>query len=219
MLLTEKMETLSFTYTEQKIIHYLLSEKQNIATKNLRQLSADCFVSKSAFIRIAKKLGYSGWNECKKALLQEFDYLSHQENNIDANFPFKKTDTLIQIAHNLVTLKKETLDETVQLNNPSTIEKAITLLNYSQTIHLFAVSNNLLIVEEFANQMNRIGKDVRIHYLQNELYFSAYLADSKSCALIVSYSGNTNELIQVAKLLVRRNIPIISITSLGENKL
>lgn len=39
MLLTEKMNTLSFTDTEQIIIQYLLSEKQNIATKKLAQLA------------------------------------------------------------------------------------------------------------------------------------------------------------------------------------
>ncbi len=99
------------------------------------------------------------------------------------------------------------------------MEKAVNLLNQTQTIHLFAVSNNLLLAKEFAHQMSRIGKEVRIHHLQNEIYFSAYLASSNSCALIISYSGNTNELIQVAKLLTRKKIPIISITSLGENHL
>lgn len=219
MLLTEKMNTLSFTDTEQIIVQYLLSEKQNIATKKLAQLANECYVSKSAFVRIAQKLGYSGWNECKAALLQEFDYLSQQQSNINANLPFTATDNLSQIAHNLLTLKKETLDETLQINDYPTLEKAVNLLNQTQTIHLFAVSNNLLLAEEFAHQMSRIGKEVRIHHLQNEIYFSAYLASSNSCALIISYSGNTNELIQVAKLLTRKKIPIISITSLGENHL
>lgn len=45
--------------------------------------------------------------------------------------------------------------------------------------------------------------------------FNAYLAKQDSCGLIITYSGETGSLNQVAKLLVEQNIPVITITSMG----
>ena len=67
--------------------------------------------------------------------------------------------------------------------------------------------------------MARIRKDVRIHGLQNEVIFDATLANPGSCALIVSYSGETYVLDNIIKVLKNKNISVIVITSIGDNTL
>ena len=39
------------------------------------------------------------------------------------------------------------------------------------------------------------------------------------CAILISYSGETNEVIAAAELLKRRKVPMIAITSFGESRL
>ena len=56
---------------------------------------------------------------------------------------------------------------------------------------------------------------MKIHSIQGEIFFNAYLAKQDSCGLIITYSGETGSLNQVAKLLVEQNIPVITITSMG----
>lgn len=98
-----------------------------------------------------------------------------------------------------------------------TLQASIDLLYDSDTIHLFAASNNLLNAHEFELQMSRIQKDVRIHQLQGEGLFNAYLAKKNSCAIIISYSGETTYLLRAMKLLQAQAIPIILLTSVGDN--
>ena len=45
------------------------------------------------------------------------------------------------------------------------------------------------------------------------------MSDSQTCAICISYSGVSNELIETAKLLKNNDVPIIAITSIGENDL
>lgn len=45
------------------------------------------------------------------------------------------------------------------------------------------------------------------------------MLDQDDCAIIISYSGENSYLINVASLLKEKNIPIIVITSIGENTL
>ena len=91
------------------------------------------------------------------------------------------------------------------------------MIRKADCIHLFAVSNNLLITQEFKHQMSRIGKNVDIHSLQNEIVFNAYLAQPSSCAIIVSYSGETKILNRCIRTLKEKSIPVIAITSIGPN--
>ena len=84
---------------------------------------------------------------------------------------------------------------------------------------IYAASNNLLLAREFQHNMARIGKRVDICQLQGEIVYTAYLAEKTSCALIISYSGETPILIRAADILKNHKIPLIVITNIGDNSL
>ena len=67
--------------------------------------------------------------------------------------------------------------------------------------------------------MSRIGKRVEVCSLQGEFAYTAWLAKPSSCALIISYSGETPILVKAAKILKEHQIPTVLITNIGENSL
>lgn len=121
------------------------------------------------------------------------------------------------IASKIATLKQEAIADTLSLITHDDLQQAIQIIRNTSSIHLFAVSNNLLITQEFKHNMARIQKQVFIHGIQNEVLFDATLADQSSCAIIVTYSGETPILNEVAKVLKSKKIPIIAITNIGDN--
>ena len=218
MFLIEKMEIFPFSTNERHIVNYLLSEKQSIEGMSTADIAKATYSSKSALVRIAKKLDFSGWVDFKKAFLTELYYLDKLTQSVDANLPFSKQDNLITIANRIAKLKQEAILDTVSLLDNATLEQAVNLLEQAKSIHIFAASNNLLNAQEFQHNMKRIQKDVHVHQLHGEILFDAYLVPKESCALVISYSGETLSLQRVMKLLRRHHIPIILLTSLGENK-
>ncbi|MGT2847330.1 MurR/RpiR family transcriptional regulator [Streptococcus massiliensis] len=219
MLLNEKIEHTAFSAGEQAIIDYIQQERAAIAEQTTGQIAAATFTTKSTLVRLAQKLDFAGWTEFKKAYLAELDYLQRSSQQLDANFPFSKTDNLLEVAQKLVQLKQAALDDTLQLLSYKELKKASLMLYQARTIHVFAVSNNLLLAKEFQLQMSRIGRQVIVHDLQSEIYYAAQLADKNDCALLISYSGETAELLEVGQILQRRQIPILALTSIGESNL
>lgn len=73
------------------------------------------YTSPATIIRLAKKLGYEGYEALKKDFLEEQKYILTHFNHIDPNFPFTKNDTIQTIASKMTTLSKETLDDTLSL--------------------------------------------------------------------------------------------------------
>lgn len=219
MLLREKMETGHFSSSEKAIVDYILKEGTNIQNMTVKEIAKATYTVPSTLIRVSKKLNYNGWNDLKEDFTRECEYLESHFLNIDANLPFKNNDTIMSIAGKITTLKKESIEDTLSLITHDDLQKAIQIIKKASCIHLFAVSNNLLITQEFKHNMARIRKDVRIHGLQNEVIFDATLANPGSCALIVSYSGETYVLDNIIKVLKNKNISVIVITSIRDNTL
>lgn len=217
MLLQERLETQPFTTSEKQVVDYLLEQQRNIQNKTTAEIAADTFSSKSTLVRIAKKLNYSGWTALKADFLNELDYLEKSASCIDANYPFTKSDSLMTIANKIARLEIESIEDTLSLITHDDLRKVVDMIAKSSEINIFAASNNLLVAQEFSHQMSRIKREVKIHSIQGEILFNAYLAKQDSCGLIITYSGETGSLNQVAKLLVEQNIPVITITSMGEN--
>lgn len=219
MLLREKMENYAFSNSEKMVVDYLLKEGSHIQNMTVKEIAKATYTVPSTIIRVSKKLNYDDWNDLKEDFIKECEYLESHFLNIDANIPFKNNDTIMSIAGKISTLKKESIEDTLSLISHDDLQKAIQIIRKASCIHLFAVSNNLLITQEFKHNMSRIKKDVRIHCLQNEIFFDAALTDANSCALIISYSGETYVLDRVAQALKNKHIPLIVITSIGDNTL
>lgn len=219
MLISDRLKSFPFSNSEKRIVDYILLQGIDIKNMTSNQIAQATFSSKSTLTRLSKKLDYTGWSDLKKDFLDEITYLDRFTSDIDANKPFKQNDSLMSIASKLATLEKEAIDDTLSLLNHDNLRKGLDILANSKTIHLFAVSNNLLISQEFVHNMSRIGKDVRIHTLQSELVFKASLAEVDSCAIIISYTGETKVLTDILSILKTKQIKTIAITSVGQNSI
>ncbi len=219
MLIQERLERCELSVSERAAADFILKEKLNIRDMTTREIAQASFSSPSTLVRIAHKMNFRGWNELKEALLKEEEYLQTHFSDIDANLPFKKSDSIMSVAAKIAALKKESIDDTLSLITHDDLRKAVSLLNQASSINIFAVSNNALICQEFQHNMSRIGKRVEVCSLQGEFAYTAWLAEPSSCALIISYSGETPILIKAAKILKEHQIPTVLITNIGENSL
>ena len=105
------------------------------------------YTSTSTLIRTAHKMNFDGWNELKQAYLKETEYLESQVSDVDANIPFERNETIMNIAQKIAVLQKESIDNTLSLITHDALQKAIQIIRKADCIHLFAVSNNLLITQ------------------------------------------------------------------------
>ena len=123
------------------------------------------------------------------------------------------------ISKNIALLEKETIQDTEQLNHHDELQHAISLLEKTKKIDVYGVLDNILLAKHFQTLMMDIGKDVQVIDQVTGQKRSACLADETHCAIIISYSGQTEEMLEVAEIYHKRQIPFISITCMAENSL
>lgn len=218
MLIVNQIENTHFSKTEREIVDYIIDQGMNIEKMSANEIARNTFTSAPLLVRIAKKLGYSGFNEFKSAYLKELAYML-EETDVDASIPFLLSDDLMTISKNIALLEKETIQDTEQLNHHDELQHAISLLEKTKKIDVYGVLDNILLEKHFQTLMMDIGKDVQVIDQVTGQKRSACLADETHCAIIISYSGQTEEMLEVAEIYYKRQIPFISITCMAENSL
>lgn len=219
MLLREQLESYSFSPAERTAVDFLLRFPDQIENLTIQELAIKTYTQPSTLVRIAKKMEYKGWKDFKKAYLEEWIYLSKTFQQVDANLPFQKNDSLMEIAGKVTSLEKSTIDDLYSLLRYDSLLKAKELLLKAPYIRVFAQNANLLIANDFALKMNRIGKNVILSSIKGEEGYEAYNMPENSCGILISYSGENRSLTRVNDILQKRKIPTIGITSIGENQL
>lgn len=161
MLIVNQIENTHFSKTEREIVDYIIDQGMNIEKMSANEIARNTFTSAPLLVRIAKKLGYSGFNEFKSAYLKELSYML-EETDVDASIPFLLSDDLMTITKNLALLEKETIQDTQQLNHHDDLQEAVRLLQKAQVIDVYGVLNHVLLAKHFKTLMMYIGKDVQV---------------------------------------------------------
>lgn len=219
MLLSEKMKQTDFSNAESALVEFILAKGTAIEPLTIKEIAEANFVHPSTLIRVAKKLGYKGWLELRNEFLDEQTYLQTYFDDVDANFPFQSNDGLMTIANKMASLERTTIDDTLSLLNHDDLQKAKQLLLNAKQIKIFGSNANLLISQDFSLKMRRIQKNVVTSQTMGEDAYEAFNSQEDTCAILISYTGENGFIMQIAKILRQQNIPIIALTSIGENTL
>lgn len=220
MLITESLKNQEyFTAIECTIADYILLQKDKLESQSAHYIATQLFTVPSTITRFCQKIGFSGFNEFKKAYLSELSYLTSHFHTINPNYPFDFQDENLVIAHKIGQLYHEIIGDTLKLLKKEDLEKAIDLLKKANTIYICSAGVQSDLAETFKDKMLNIGKNVVVEHKIDECFYRAAFCQEQSLFIIISYSGETETILRVAKKLKERHIPMIAITTLGDNTL
>lgn len=219
MLLIEKIKETHFSPAEQTVIDYLHRHSSEIDQRTIKEISEKTFVHPSTFIRIAKKLNFSGWSEFKQAYLEEQQYLTRHFESIDPNIPFNSYDSPLTIAQKMNTLEQTTLADTFSLLQNEELSLATNYLYQAEEIKIFTSFTNFSLVQDFITKMRRIGINIHPVETTSEQIYECHSMSKNDCALIISYTGENRLIRDILPILKQKRCPIVALSGIGESTL
>lgn len=218
-IMTQLEFELDFSPSEREIARYILNHGEKVLNMSVKNLAQQTFTSPATIVRLCKKIGLEGYNDFKIKYSAELQYDHHYKDRIDVNFPFEQNDSQATICHKLANLTQEVIGDTIQLIQFDELNQIIDLLYKNKNIDIYGSGNSLLAAMSFQHKMTRIQRNVNLKILHGEQVFMSYNSTPDHIAMIISYSGETNDLIQVAQVLKEKKTPLIVLTSIGDNRL
>lgn len=220
MLVTEKLKLQeNLSETERQIAAYILTAGRELERYSTRALAEASYTSPASIVRLCKKLGFSGFDEFKRDYIQELDYLDSPSGAVDFNFPFARDDSPMHAANNIAQLYIETIQDTMSLLEAGELRKSVTLFQCRPRIHIYSAGTAINQAESFREKMLKIGRQVTISNNLNYQLYEVGCLSAQDLAIVISYSGETDRMLQVAQECGKRHVPVIALTSFGENSL
>lgn len=220
MFLFQRIEETMMKYSDARhaVGEFILKEQENIYKYTIGEIAEKTYTSKATVVRFAKAMGYDGWKEFMKDYIAEVQHRKAHENDVDYNFPFEETDDMTTVLDNMQKLQIESILETRDLLDGQMLNEAAQRIIQSKNIVIFSRSPHSYYASAFARKLCSIGYLARVA-ISGEAGLISTALGKNDCAIIISYSGNnpTKEPMDKIKILKANHVPIIGITSGGEN--
>ncbi len=204
------------TETEKSVLRYILDNTKEVVSMDIHSLAKKGYCSPATIVRICKKNHFDGFRELKIALLNDLNFndqllkdsgieIKHEDHNSFIRDILNESVTAINNTYNLVDY-----DE---------VNKIINLLKKAKIIRLFGIGASYLVAKDFQLKLERINKPTVLFEDTHMQIISSNNLRNDEIAFMISYSGNTKEINQMAQNIRKKGGIIISLTQYSNNKL
>jgi DNA-binding MurR/RpiR family transcriptional regulator len=200
----------SASQAEQSIIQFILDQPEETAVMSVHQLSKNSFASASTIARMVRKLGFDGYKEFRHAMIYELA-LQTQSQEVEKQ-EITKYDSMEDMADKITYKNMITLESTKNLLDYKVLEQCVDLLLGCRNICLFGIGSSLNVARDAYLKFLRLNKSCTINSDWHSQLLTARNMNHNDVGIIISYSGQTVEMIKCAKVMKEVGATIISIT-------
>ncbi|VYT81057.1 SIS domain-containing protein [Clostridium tertium] len=203
MDLSKFIENKGLTEIEIKVLKYIVENINEVNKLGVRGIAKNNFTSTSTIMRLAKKLGYSGFLEMQYNL-------SSLKKGIDGDVLNEKGF-----------VESLNLKNLLEMNSQTNIEKFIDLLfnDDNKFIFIYATGFSGIVAEYINKKLLVMGKRCIISNGTDSIGVFENNLDYISAIIVISKSGETSMVLNKVKIAKEQGIQVISFTNEKENSI
>lgn len=192
------------TDNDKKIATYLLAHKDdNIINYTITDLSEEIYVSPASITRFCKKLKFNSFQELKYAILKDVS----------------KKDHHVSTSHIIFGYYEAIIQSTLQFITEAQIKKITDMMKQANKIIFCGIGNSGMIAQEFNSRIERMGISSQSITDSHGMILKSSLLGKQDLLVCISYSGETQSIVDAAKLANANGTSVIAITNYEDTKL
>lgn len=197
--------------SDNKLIHYFLSNGLKACSSSISEISRDCDISHATVTRFARKFGFETLKDFKISLAQD---LGAQ----DSDSHIKRTainlkESCEATAQKLLQLNQTLLSQTAVEIGFESVTKMVKEMVSARHVFFFGIGSSGFLARDAARKIARIGIDARCYTDSHEIMTHSAMITSNDLVIYISNSGKTGELVRSAAICSKRGAMICAITA------
>ena len=204
---------------ENQVREYILKYPKKVLEYTVYELAKESFTSPATVVRLCKKIDIKGFARLKVLLAEETKDFQDMKLNLLDTTTIEKNDSPHAIIEKITNIAVKTIEETRVLVNEKQFMQVARLLQKAVIVDFYGVGASSPVAIDAQYKFMRIGKNVITYQLYDRQYVQAVNSDASHVGIIISYSGETKEMLKIAGILQKNGTPVVAVTSSGENSL
>jgi len=197
--------------SDNKLIHYFLSNGLKACSASISEISAECDISHATVTRFARKFGVETLKDFKIALAQD---LGAQDNdNREKRTAINLKESCETTAQKLLQLNQTLLSQTAVEIGFESVTRMVKEMVNARHVFFFGIGSSGFLARDSARKIARIGLDVRCYTDSHEIMTQSIMTNSQDLVIYISNSGQTGELVRSAAICSKKGAKICAITA------
>lgn len=208
----------SLSNAEKKVADYFLNNMENVFNMPIAVLAQEAGVSKVAWVRFCKAIGFEGLKDLKKALFAQL----HRKVDETIAAPFSDVREVLSTQALIDGIKRnsiQAIQDTAELLDPDALERAALSILKAKSVRIFGAGASGLVGEDLHSKLMRINKNTYFstdHHTQ--LTYAANMT-AQDVAVLISMSGKTRDILEMLSLARHCGTPTIALTKYSKTPL
>lgn len=198
----------SLSTKEGQVADFILSDPRLVSRMTITDIASHLGVADSTVFKFTKRLGFHGFRDFRTSLLsEEFDPQISIHENINEH------DTPLMVAQKIFHSSAKSLNDTLFLLKEEDLEQALDHLMGASRISFYGCGASGVIALDAYQKFLR--SPIQCHCI-NDTHMQvmhAALLNEHDCAVVITHSGATKEMLNVAQLARRAGAKVLLITS------
>ncbi|MFM1651544.1 MurR/RpiR family transcriptional regulator [Brevibacillus sp. B_LB10_24] len=197
--------------SQQKVAEYILAHPEEVVTLSVQRLAKRSGVSEATVVRLAQLLNFAGYQELKLRIAGDLTRSvaigSYQEIMIGGS-----VESIVQAVS---TNNIQSVQDTVSVLSVEEVKKAADALAAARKIDVYGVGASAVIASDLKQKLTRINMWCEAHSDFHAQLTSAVNLGGDDVAFGISYSGQTEDVIQSLSEAKQQGALIITLTKFG----
>ncbi|ATF11881.1 MurR/RpiR family transcriptional regulator [Brevibacillus sp. HB1.2] len=197
--------------SERKVADYILAHPEDVVKLSVQKLAELSGVSEATIIRLARSLNMKGYQELKLRvagdLTKQTAMGSYQEIMMEGS-----VESIMQaVSWNNI----QSIQDTLSVLSNEEVKKAVDVLSVARKIDVYGVGASAVIADDIRQKFSRINLWCEAYSDFHAQLTSAVTLTEKDVVIGISYSGQTEDIIQSLTEAKQQGATIITLTKFG----
>lgn len=208
LMLEESKQKLS--NTEKNAAEYILSNTKAAAEMNIQELAQATFTSASTLYRMCRNMGFQGYKDFRRSLI--YAMFLRDQNQSRESAEILRSDSMEDIIDKVSARNITAIEDSRHLIDPVTLMKCVELVQNAHTVLLFGIGASFCAAKDAHLKFLRINKPCNINEDWHSQLLMARNARPDDIGIVISYSGETKEIVECMDAMRENHTPIVAIT-------
>jgi DNA-binding MurR/RpiR family transcriptional regulator len=198
----------SLTPLEARVVEHVLARRDLAEDTRLQDIATVAGVSVAMVVKIAKKLGFSGYRDFRRNVSSY-----HRLTIMEMHEELSAEDTGTEIVQKVFRASIQALEETLAIADVPALERAAVLIHDARRLDFYGVGGSAQIARDVAHKFLRIGIRVAVHDDAHMMLMSAALLGPADVAVGFSHTGATIVTLEALQAARRAGARTIAVTN------
>ncbi|MFP3388657.1 MurR/RpiR family transcriptional regulator [Brevibacillus sp. SIMBA_040] len=198
--------------SERKVAQFILAHPEDVVKLSVQKLAELSGVSEATIIRLARSLNMKGYQELKLRIAGDLTKQTTATGSYQEIMMEGSVESIMQaVSWNNV----QSIQDTLSVLSNEEVKKAVDALSGARKIDVYGVGASAVIADDIRQKFSRINLWCEAYSDFHAQLTSAVNLTDKDVVIGISYSGQTEDIIQSLTEARQQGATIITLTKFG----